>query len=179
MQIRFFGTLFLFSFFINNASFAQSKLLKTGDAAPSFSLHDQNDSIFNSSDYIGRKILVIYFYPKDESPVCTKESCSFRDSYEDYVKAGAIVVGINAGSVASHKKFQANHQLPFKLLSDPDKTVLKGFGVKNKWMFTGRETFVIDLNGKIAFTFTAFTKGAAHNDAAMQFIRSMSSPAVK
>lgn len=158
---------------------AQSKKIIVGDKAPVFSLHDQNDSIFSSQDYIGKKILVIYFYPKDESPVCTKESCSFRDSYEDYVKAGAIVIGINAGTVESHKKFQANHQLPFKLLSDPDKTVLKDFGVKNKWMFTGRETFVVDLNGKIAFTFTAFTKGAAHNDAALQFIRSMNGPAVK
>jgi len=152
---------------------AQSKQLKPGDTAPFFSLKDQNDSLFNSKDYLGRKILVVYFYPKDESPVCTKESCSFRDSYEEYVKAGAMVVGINAGTVASHKQFRENHQLPFTLLSDPGNVVLKNFAVKNKWMFTGRETFVIDQSGKILFTFNSFTKGAAHNQSVIQYLHSL------
>src|SRR6202035_6098042 len=95
---------------------SQTKHLSIGDPAPLFSLRDQNDSVFNIADYLGKKVLVIYFYPKDESSVCTKEACSFRDSYSDFTKSGAIVIGINSGSVESHKKFMENHRLPFTLL---------------------------------------------------------------
>ena len=127
---------------------AQGKTLKVGDESPVFSLRDQNDSLFNSKDYVGRKILVIFFYPKDESSVCTKEACSFRDNYNDFEKAGAMVIGINSGTVESHKSFIKNHQLPFTLLSDPENKVLNLFGVKKKFFISGRETFVVDKTGK-------------------------------
>src|SRR5450631_746279 len=97
----------------------QGKHLGVGDSIPVFSLYDQNDSLFNISGYIGKKILVIYFYPRDESAGCTKEACSFRDNFNEFVKAGAMVIGINSGSVGSHQKFIKNHDLPFILLSDP------------------------------------------------------------
>jgi peroxiredoxin Q/BCP len=155
------------------ACHAQRKSLTVGDAVPEFSLEDQNDSLFNISDYIGKKILVIYFYPKDETSVCTKEACSFRDSYSDFTGAGAMVVGINSGSVESHKHFQLNHQLPFNLLSDPGNKVLKLFGVKRRFMISGRETFVIDKSGKIRFTYDSFTNGPAHESEALKFIKSM------
>ena len=152
---------------------AQRKSLKAGDQVPEFSLRDQSDSLFNISDYIGKKTLVVYFYPKDESPVCTKEACSFRDSYSDFTKAGAMVVGINSGAVESHKRFQQNHQLPFTLLSDPGNKVLKLFGVKSKFMISGRETFVIDKSGKVRFTYDSFTNGPAHEEEALKFIKTM------
>jgi peroxiredoxin Q/BCP len=144
-----------------------------GDPVPVFSLKDQNDSLFNMADYIGKKILVIYFYPKDESSVCTKEACSFRDGYSDFTKGGAVVIGINSGSVESHKNFVQNHQLPFTLLSDPDNKVLKMFGVKKKFFINGRETFVVDKSGKIVFTYDSFTNGPAHEKQALEFIKTM------
>lgn len=110
----------------------QGKTLKVGDSVPVFSLRDQNDCLFNSSDYSGKKILVIFFYPKDESSVCTKEACSFRDNFSDFTKAGAMVIGINSGTVESHRNFINNHQLPYSILSDPDNKVLKMFGVRKK-----------------------------------------------
>ncbi|MDP4250796.1 MAG: peroxiredoxin [Bacteroidota bacterium] len=152
---------------------AQHKRLTVGDAVPLFSLKDQQDSLFNIADYIGKKILVVYFYPKDESSVCTKEACSFRDGYADFTRAGAMVIGINSGSVESHRHFQANHQLPFTLLSDPGNRVLKLFGVKSKFMISGRETFVIDKTGKIRFTYDSFMDGPAHEAEALKFIKTL------
>ena len=151
----------------------QGKSLTVGDAVPVFSLRDQNDSIFNISDYIGKKTLVIYFYPKDESSGCTKEACSFRDNYNDFMNAGAMVVGINSGTVDSHRKFIEHHQLPFTLLSDPGNKVLKMFGVKNKFFITGRETFIVDKSGKIVFTFDSFMNGSAHEKEALSFVNNM------
>jgi peroxiredoxin Q/BCP len=152
---------------------AQGKTLKAGDQSPVFSLRDQNDSLFNSGDYVGKKILVIFFYPKDESSVCTKEACSFRDNYSDFEKAGAIVIGINSGTVESHRSFIKNHQLPFTLLSDPDNKVLNLFGVKKKFFISGRETFVVDKTGKIVFTYNSMTNGPAHERETLEFIKKM------
>jgi thioredoxin-dependent peroxiredoxin len=160
----------LFSFFFQACN-GQGKSLMVGDPVPVFSLHDQNDSLFNSKDHVGSEILVIFFYPKDESSVCTKEACSFRDSFNDFVKVGALVIGINSGTIESHSQFALNHQLPFTLLSDPGNKVLKMFGVKNKFIFTGRETFVVDKTGKIVFTFDSFTNGTAHEKEALAFIK--------
>jgi len=158
------------------ASKAQGKHLKVGDTIPVFSLRDQNDSLFNITDYTGKKILVIYFYPRDESSACTKEACSFRDQYDAFTKAGAMVIGINSGTIKSHQKFIQNHKLPFTFLSDPDNKVLKMFGVKSKFFITGRETFVVDLTGRIVFTFDSFTNGPAHEKEALQFINGMRKP---
>jgi len=152
---------------------AQGKTLKVGDTIPAFSLRDQNDSLFNIADYIGRKILVIYFYPKDESTVCTKEACSFRDNYKEFDSAGAMVIGINSGSVESHRNFAKNHRLPFTLLSDPDNKVLNMFGVKKKFFISGRETFVVDKTGKIVFTYNSMTNGSAHEKETLSFIKKM------
>jgi peroxiredoxin Q/BCP len=141
-----------------------------GDMMASFSLTGQNGKVFNSADYIGKSVLVIYFYPKDESMVCTKEACSFRDSFNDFTKAGAKVIGINGGTVASHKAFSDHYKLPFILLSDPGDKVYRLFGVKNKMFMTGRETFVIDLHGKIVYTHEAMLQGKEHADDALKFI---------
>jgi thioredoxin-dependent peroxiredoxin len=151
---------------------SQEKHLGVGDPVPRFSLYDQDNRLFNIEDHIGKQVMVVYFYPKDESSVCTKEACTFRDDYAEFTRNGVLVAGINSGSVASHKSFQKNHNLPFFLLSDPDNKVLKQFGVKGKFIFTGRETFVIDLSGKIVYTYSAFTQGSKHAEEALQFIKS-------
>jgi peroxiredoxin Q/BCP len=162
----------ILSVFFFQACNGQNKHIMIGDQAPVFSLKDQNGKDFKSTGYIGKNILVIYFYPKDESSVCTKEACAFRDSYSDFAKKGAIVVGINSGTVESHKKFQENHQLPFILLSDPGNKVLKMFGV-GTFIITGRETFVIDKTGKIVFRYNSMMNGTAHQKEALQFIDKM------
>jgi len=158
----------------NNAAKAQAdqQPLVVGDKMPAFSLTDQDGKVFNSTNYIGKSVLVIYFYPKDESMVCTKEACSFKDSFNDFIKAGAIVIGINGGTVASHKSFANHYKLPFTLLSDPDNKVYHLFGVKNVMFMTGRKTFVIDLHGKIVFAYEAMMQGKEHADDALNFIKS-------
>ncbi len=147
------------------------KNMAAGDPVPRFSLVDQDGKTFKVADYIGKKVMVIYFYPKDESMVCTKEACAFRDSFNEFTKAGAIVVGINAGTVASHKTFQQHYKLPFILLSDPDNKVYTMFGVKTSMFMPGRETFVVNLKGKIVYTHTAMLQGKAHADDALEFIK--------
>jgi len=146
--------------------------LVVGDRMPAFSLTDQYGKTFNSADFVGKNILVIYFYPKDESMVCTKEACSFRDSFNDFAKAGAKVIGINGGTEASHKEFSDHYKLPFILLSDPGDKVYHVFGVEDKFFMTGRQTFVIDLKGKVAFTYESMVQGKKHADDALAFIRS-------
>lgn len=157
---------------INFSSKAQGlkKSLDVGDMLPAFSLKDQDGNTFNSADHIGKSMMVIYFYPKDESMVCTKEACAFRDDFDDFTKAGAKVIGINGGTVASHKAFEQHYKLPFTLLSDPGDKVYKLFGVKGSLFFTGRKTFVIDLQGKIVYTHDALLEGRAHADESLKYI---------
>ncbi len=163
--------LLLFTISTNVKAQSEQKELVVGDQMPAFSLIAQDGKVFNSADYVGKSILVIYFYPKDESMVCTKEACSFRDSFNDFTKAGAKVIGINGGTVVSHKEFSDHYKLPFTLLSDPDNKVYHLFGVKNKMFMTGRETFIVDLNGKIAFTYEAMMQGKKHADDALNYIK--------
>ncbi len=155
-------------------SAVQQTLVK-GDNAPDFSLKDQDGKTFKLSDVVGKKKLVIFFYPKDESPVCTTEACAFRDAYEKYKDADALVIGINNGTVESHKAFAVKNRLPFTLLSDPGNVVLNKFGVKeqdfgNNVKVSGRETFVIDLNGKIVYSFRDFMKGDEHSRQVLTYL---------
>jgi peroxiredoxin Q/BCP len=171
-QIKLAGAFLGLSFIFCLLAQAQDKKhLSVGDAVPAFTLNDQNGKSFNVKDEVGKHILVIYFYPKDESMVCTKEACQFRDSFNDFTSAGAKVIGINGGTVASHKAFTDHYKLPFTLLSDPDNKVLNLFGVKSKLFFTGRETFVIGLDGKVTFQYSAMMQGKEHADQALQFIK--------
>jgi thioredoxin-dependent peroxiredoxin len=165
----FFLSFSLFAFHFSHTN-AQIRELTIGDSVPQFSLKDQNDSMFNTRDFIGKKLLVIYFYPKDESMVCTKEACAFRDKFNDFTKAGAMVIGINYGTVESHKKFSEKDKLPFTLLSDPDKKVMKLFGIKGG-IGSGRDTYVIDLSGQIVFTYNSVMHGAEHAEKALEYIR--------
>lgn len=152
---------------------SQGHHLAVGDTLPLFTLLSQDGKPFTVADHVGKNVLVIYFYPKDESAVCTKEACAFRDSYEAFTKAGAVVVGINDAPVETHLKFTQNHQLPFYILSDPGNKVMRLFGVPKKLVFTGRETFVVGLNGKVLYVYNSFLEGKAHADKALKFIQSL------
>lgn len=129
--------------------------LKIGDKVPSFTLNDQHGNAFVIEDFIGKKAMVVFFYPKDFTPGCIREVCSFRDQYEDFTDLGAVVIGISGDSIDSHKKFIAKYKLPFTLLSDSSKKVRKLFGVKDSLLglLPGRVTFVIDKNGIVKHIF--------------------------
>lgn len=148
-----------------------AKSLDIGDSIPLFTLKDQHGNEFHVRDWVGKKRLVIYFYPKDESGICTKEACAFRDSYQDFTDAGALVIGINSGTSASHEAFAQHHQLPFTLLSDPNNLILTEFGIKNIVFLTGRETFVFDMDGRLAFKYKGFFDGSAHAEKVVQFLK--------
>jgi len=132
--------------------------LKIGDKLPSFSAKDTNGNVFNSQDYIGKQPLVIYFYPKDDTPGCTAQACSFRDNYQEFKDLGAEVIGISSDTVTSHLKFKSKFNLPFILLSDNDKKLRKLFGVQNSlFVIPGRETFVIDKQGVVIMVFNSMS----------------------
>jgi thioredoxin-dependent peroxiredoxin len=154
----------------------KSKELTVGDTIPAFSLPDQDGKIFNSADHIGKTSLVIFFYPKDESMVCTKEACGFRDRYADLTRAGALVIGINGGSIDSHKKFQTNDKLPYPLLSDSANKVLNAFGVPKQFFMTGRKTFVVDKTGRIVFTYNSSLRGSKHAEEALAYLKKLKGP---
>jgi len=151
---------------------SQSHPLDVGAQVPLFSLKDQDGKTFNMKDSVGNNVFVIFFYPKDESMVCTKEACTFRDSMNLFKQYGIQVIGINQGSIESHKKFQQDDNLNFELLSDPDETVIKEFGVKGG-LFTQRVTFVVDTSGEIIFKTESTTDGKKHVRETLAFIRQM------
>jgi len=123
--------------------------VKVGDKCPDFSLKNQYGEMMHIKDFIGKKILVIYFYPKDDSMGCTAEACAFRDSYEDFKLYDCEVFGISSDSVESHKEFAQNQHLTFYLLSDPEKKVRELFGVKRNLfgLMSVRVTYIIDRKG--------------------------------
>ena len=148
--------------------------LKVGDSAPEFSLTDQHGKPFHSKDALGKKFMVIYFYPKDNTPGCTKEACQFRDNYEDFTDNGAIVVGISSDSEKSHRRFADKYKLPFTLLTDSDKKVRRLFKVENKLLFmAGRATFVVDHKGKIVMAFNSIN-ASEHMKRALKALKNAS-----
>jgi len=145
--------------------------LKVGDKLPNFKAKDTNGNLFDSQDYTGKQALVIYFYPKDETKVCTAQACSFRDNYEEFKDLGAEIIGISADSVQSHVKFKSKFNLPFILLSDNDKKLRKLFGVENDFLLIpGRQTFVVDKNGFIIMVFNSMS-GTIHIEKALKVLK--------
>ena len=134
-------------------------ILTEGNKAPEFELKDSQGKTHTLADFAGQTV-VIYFYPKDDTPGCTKEACSFRDSYKDFRDAGIEIIGISPDTEKSHKKFQQKYELPFILLSDPDHAVCEKYGVWGLKKNYGREyegvfrtTFIIDPQGVIKRVF--------------------------
>src|ERR1044072_5348935 len=133
--------------------------MKVGQNAPEFSIVDDSGKTVKLSDFKGRKI-VLYFYPKDDTPGCTKEACNFRDGISELKKQGAIVLGVSADSVESHKKFKKKFDLNFPLLADTDKKIAEAYGTwkeksmyGKKYMGIERTTFIIDEQGKVSHIF--------------------------
>ncbi|MCP4521177.1 MAG: peroxiredoxin [Cytophagales bacterium] len=142
--------------------------VKVGDTLPDFKLQDQHGNWVEASQFIGKKALVVYFYPKDDTPGCTKEACSFRDSFEDFKDIGAEVIGISADDVESHLKFAKKHRLPFILLSDKGNHVRdEVFGVPKDMfgLLPGRVTYIINKEGVIVKVFSAMSGGNHHTEA--------------
>lgn len=135
-------------------------VIEEGNIAPYFEGIDQNGSLVKLSDFIGKKV-VLYFYPKDNTPGCTAESCDLRDNYEAFLAKGYVVVGVNIGSVASHKKFSDKYNLPFPLIADEDQKIVSDYGVWREKKLYGksfmgivRTTFIIDERGVVEKIFS-------------------------
>lgn len=148
-------------------------MLKKGDFLPDISLFDQNGESVSLSSFKNKKPLVIYFYPKDNTKVCTAQACSFRDSYEDFKELGAEVIGISHDSVKSHQKVAKNRSLPFILLSDPIRKAMKAFGVSSRLfgLLTQRVTFVSNMKGEIIHTFHSEFNAQKHIDESLKILR--------
>lgn len=150
----------------------KSQMLEPGAQVPEFKLPDQNGNMFDISSVLGKKKLVIYFYPKDETPGCTKEACTFRDDFSTFEKSDAMIIGISGQSVQSHKEFADKYNLPFTLLSDKDNTVRKMFGVKTS-PIPGRVTFVVDKTGHVVYNFSSQNQPEKHVAEAMRILETM------
>ena len=134
-------------------------MLEIGTKAPDFTLPDQNGNMHSLSEYRGKKV-ILYFYPKDNTPGCTKQACGFAERYPQFTEKGAVVLGVSKDSVASHKKFEEKYGLPFTLLADPELVAIQAYDVwqekKNygkTYMGVVRTTYLIDENGKIVKAF--------------------------
>ena len=130
-------------------------MLEVGTKAPEFTLPDKDGNLVSLTDFAGKKV-VLYFYPKDNTPGCTRQACAFAGAYEEFKKINAVVIGVSKDSAASHQKFAEKHGLPFILLSDPELTAIQAYGVWQEKKLYGkvsvgvvRSTFVIDENGMI------------------------------
>jgi len=148
-----------------------------GDRAPDFALPAAGGATVRLSDYQGRRAVVLYFYPKDETLGCTAEACAFRDSYRVFADAGAEVIGVSGDSVASHQRFADRHQLPFILVSDSDGAVSRRYGARKLFgLLGGRVTFVIDREGMVRHVFDSQLAFTRHVREALEAIRSAPPP---
>jgi thioredoxin-dependent peroxiredoxin len=147
---------------------------QVGEPAPDFTLPRADGTPFRLSEAVRRGIVVLYFYPKDETPGCTAEACAFRDSYEIFVDAGAEVVGVSGDSVESHERFAEHHELPFLLISDRGGALRRLYGVKaTLGIWPGRVTFVIDKDGIVRHVFSSQTDAVRHVEEALRTITSV------
>ncbi|GCE20016.1 peroxiredoxin [Dictyobacter kobayashii] len=148
--------------------------VQVGDKAPDFTLPSQDGKSVQLGTYLGKKNVVLYFYPRDNSPACTAEACAFRDSYEVFSDAGAAVIGINSGSVASHQQFASKNRLPFPLLSDENSAVRKLYGVPaTLGLIPGRVTYIIDKKGVVRHIFSALLAAEKHIEEALKILEQL------
>jgi len=151
-----------------------SMKIKVGDKAPDFTLSSQMGDNVTLSEYFGKKNIVLYFYPKDESPGCTREACKFRDRYEVFTGLGAEVLGISSDSLESHKSFATHHGLPFILLSDEDNKVRELYGVSSTMgIIPGRVTYIIDKKGVVRHIFSSQFQPEKHIEEALKVLKEL------
>lgn len=152
--------------------------VRVGDEAPTFDALTQTGAPFSLADYRGKQAVVLFFYPKNNTAICTAEACAFRDAYEDFVAAGAVVVGVSGDSQHSHQEFAQQQRLPFILLADPGNTLRLLYGVpKTLFVFPGRVTYVIDRQGIVRHIFNAALASKKHVDEALRMVRELAAPA--
>jgi peroxiredoxin Q/BCP len=148
--------------------------VEIGDKAPEFALKNQNGETVSLKDFLGKKAVVLYFYPKDMSPGCTKEACAFRDSYEAFKDAGAEVIGISSQSQESHSIFSLRYNLPFTLLVDEGSKVRRLYGVRSSLgMIPGRVTYVIDKEGVVRHIFSSQVDIEGHVNEALKVLKTL------
>ena len=146
------------------------KKIKIGDAIPAINLKDENGVEVNINAI--KKTLIIYFYPKDETPGCIKEACKFRDEFESFLDLGVPIFGISGDDSASHKKFKEKYHLPFTLLADTNNEVRKKFGVPKSLLFLpGRVTYIVNKKGIVIYMFNSQFKAEQHIENALEFLR--------
>ena len=162
------------AYFSFNNSNSMAKI-EVGSEIPQFTLQNQFGDTFNIDNYIGKKNLVIYFYPKDDTPGCTKEACSFRDQFAVFEDSDAMIIGISSQSVESHLKFAEKHRLNYTLLADVNKEVRKLFGVPADLfgLIPGRVTYIVNKEGKVVYVFNSQTNAEKHVDEALVVIKDL------
>jgi thioredoxin-dependent peroxiredoxin len=147
-----------------------------GSRAPDFTLPSQSGEMVNLKDFLGEKLVILYFYPKDNTPGCTKEACAFRDEHEQFGKLDAEVIGVSSDSVESHRRFAEKHNLSFTLLSDEGGKVRKLYGVPNTFgIFPGRVTYVIDEAGVVRHVFSSQIEAIKHVEGALKSLAAIRS----
>jgi thioredoxin-dependent peroxiredoxin len=167
--------LLLFTSYLTFGQKNNTNEIKIGSSIPVFTLPDQNGNLFDINSVIGKKNLVIYFYPKDDSPGCTKEACSFRDQFEVFKQADAVIIGISGQSIESHKEFAKKHMLSFTLLSDEGDKIRKQFGVPTNLLglLPGRVTYIADKTGKVMYIFNSQMQSTRHVDEALRILKEL------
>ena len=146
--------------------------IAVGQPAPEFSLLDQKGQNVSLKDFRGKKPIVLYFYPKDDTPGCTTQACTFRDQFEDFKDAGAEVLGVSSDSPESHAQFATKYRLPFRLLSDTGEKVRNLYGVSSTLgLLPGRVTFVIDKQGVIRHSFSSQFRPKKHVEEALKILK--------
>ena len=146
--------------------------IKVGDKAPDFTLTSAKGEQVSLKDFQGKKSVVLYFYPKDDTPGCTAESCAFRDSYEVFQAAGAEVIGVSGDSQSSHQEFASKHNLPFILLSDTGNKLRQLYGVPSTlFILPGRVTYVIDKEGVVRHIFDSMMNFKGHVEEALKTLK--------
>jgi peroxiredoxin Q/BCP len=147
-----------------------------GSKAPDFTLPSQSGEMVNLKEFLGEKVVILYFYPKDGTPGCTKEACAFRDEHEEFGKLDAEVIGVSSDSVESHRRFAEKHDLSFPLLSDEGGKVRKLYGVSNTFgIFPGRVTYVIDEAGVVRHVFSSQIGAVKHVEGALKSLAAIRS----
>lgn len=150
--------------------------VEVGSRAPDFTLPSQGAEMVSLKDFLGEKPVVLFFYPKDDTPGCTKEACAFRDSYDTFSELDAEVIGVSSDSVASHESFAARHDLPFTLLSDEGGRVRRLYGVPSTFgLFPGRVTYVMDKEGVVRHIFSSQIEATRHVEEALRALHSIGS----
>ncbi len=146
--------------------------MKIGAQIPEFPLKDRNGTSISSHSFIGKKKVVVYFYPKDETKVCTAQACAFRDSFQDFLDLGCEVIGISSDSDERHQQFMSRHKLPFILVSDPQKEIRKLFGVPKDvfGLLPGRYTYIFNRDGILIKIFHAAFNANAHITTALDVL---------